>query len=136
VSFNHEQDPPTGVSAAQPLSRPRLLQGQVARSRRGRPRPAPGMPYDSPAQSTFERSARMRSSWFAWVLAVPPTLAALVTLVVQSRSKWAVLRRVRLWPGVQRMLDVLGRPFAWWEFRRLPTTPPGRRSEPPPSPPR
>jgi RecA/RadA recombinase len=35
VSFNHEPDPPTGVSAAQPPSRPRLLQGQVELRPRG-----------------------------------------------------------------------------------------------------
>jgi hypothetical protein len=32
VSFNHEPNPPTGVSPAQALSRPRLLQGQVVLS--------------------------------------------------------------------------------------------------------
>jgi hypothetical protein len=75
-------------------------------------------------------------TWFPPVFLVSLVLAVVATLLVQSRSKWALLRRVRGWPGVQRALDALGRPLAWWEFRQLPTAPARRRRrQPPPSPP-
>jgi hypothetical protein len=93
------------------------------------------MPYDPPGQSTLEGSARMRSSWFVWVLAVPPTLAALITLVVQSRSKWALLRRIHGWPGVKQTLTAVAWAMARWEFRRLPTIARRRSRQPPPTPP-
>jgi hypothetical protein len=73
-------------------------------------------------------------SWFPVFFASSLALAAAVTLLVQARSKWAVLRRIHGWPGVQQTLRAVGRLLAWWEFRRLPTSAARRRRrQPPPS---
>jgi hypothetical protein len=74
--------------------------------------------------------------WFSWFFGASLVAVLVVGAVVQSRAKWAVLRRIRSWPGVQPTLDTVGRALAWWEFRRLPTIAARRRSrQPPPSPP-
>jgi hypothetical protein len=73
-------------------------------------------------------------SWFPAFFLGSTLLAAALTLVVQSRSKWAVLQRIRGWPGVQQTLNAVGRALAWWEFRRLPTSAAWRQPrQPPPS---
>jgi hypothetical protein len=48
---------PTGVSAAQPLSRPRLLQRQVVLAARGRPPPVTDHPYHHPTEKENKMTA-------------------------------------------------------------------------------
>jgi hypothetical protein len=63
-------------------------------------------------------------------------LAFFGTLLVQSRAKWVLLRRIRRWPGVQATLDLLGRLWARWALRRLPSNPAEWwPDQPPPTPP-
>jgi hypothetical protein len=71
--------------------------------------------------------------WFSWFFGASLVVTVIVGAVVQSRAKWAVLRRVRSWPGVQPTLDTVGRLWAGWVFRRLPTTrvDPRRQQSPP-----
>jgi hypothetical protein len=45
-------------------------------------------------------------SWFPAFFAGSLALAALLTPIVQSRSKWAVLRRIRGWPGILPLRSV------------------------------
>jgi hypothetical protein len=73
-------------------------------------------------------------SWFPAFFLGSTLLAAALTLVVQWRSKWAVLQRIHGWPGVQQTLNAVGRPLAWWEFRRLRTSATRHQPrQPPPS---
>jgi hypothetical protein len=67
--------------------------------------------------------------WFSWFFGASLAVAAIVTLIIQLPTKWAVLRRIRGWPGVQATLDTVGRLWASWEFRRLPTIPADRRPQ-------
>jgi hypothetical protein len=71
-------------------------------------------------------------SWFSWLFGGSLVVAAVATLVLQSQFKWALLRRIGRWPGVQSMLAAVGWLWAWRALRRLPTTPGERRPEPPP----
>jgi len=70
--------------------------------------------------------------WFSWFFGASLVVVVVAGAVVQSRIKWAVLRRIRSWPGVQPTLDTVGRLWAGWEFRGLPTTRVDRRREQPP----
>jgi hypothetical protein len=74
--------------------------------------------------------------WFPAFFLGSTLLAAALALVVQWRSKWAVLKHIHGWPGVQQTLSAVGRAVAWWEFHRLPTIGARRQPrQPPPSPP-
>jgi protein-S-isoprenylcysteine O-methyltransferase Ste14 len=76
-------------------------------------------------------------AWFPAFFAGSLAFAGVLTLVVQSRSKWAVVQRIHGWPGVQQTLHAVGWALAWWEFRRLRTsaTRPQPRQPPPSQPP-
>jgi hypothetical protein len=70
--------------------------------------------------------------WFPWFFGGSLVVAAVATLVLQSQLKWALLRRIGRWPGVQPTLNAVGWLWAWRALRRLPTTPGERGPEPPP----
>jgi hypothetical protein len=69
--------------------------------------------------------------WFPWFFAGSLAVAAVATLVLQSQFKWALLRRIGRWPGVQSLLAVVARLWAWLALRRLPTTRGERGPQPP-----
>jgi hypothetical protein len=69
------------------------------------------------------------ATWFPWFFGASLVVVFVATLILQSRTKWRILRRIRRWPGV---LDALGRLWAVVEFRRLRTTSGDRLAEQPP----
>ena len=76
--------------------------------------------------------SRALFSWFPWFFGGSLVVAAVATLILQSQFKWALLRRIGRWPGVQSTLAAVSWLWAWRALRRLPTTPGERRPGPPP----